>query len=115
KGLAAASLLWAPRAAAARNQASSVGRPPFLSRRIVVEARGEGPDVILIPGLASTAAVWSNVAGAMAASRRLHLVSVNGFGDLPARDNARGPIIGPVADELRRYIAEQQLIRPAVI
>lgn len=36
----------------------------FASDRIVVEARGEGADVILIPGLASTSAVWARTAQA---------------------------------------------------
>ena len=34
----------------------------FRSDRIVVEARGQGPDVILIPGLASTGEVWRRTA-----------------------------------------------------
>ena len=30
----------------------------FRSDRIIVETRGRGPDVILIPGLGSTATAW---------------------------------------------------------
>eukprot|EP01036_Dinobryon_divergens_P007774 gene7774-10372_t len=33
--------------------------PAFRSDRMVVTTRGEGPDVILIPGLASTSDVWA--------------------------------------------------------
>ena len=89
-------------------------RAAFQSRRIVVETRGDGPDLILIPGLASTSAVWSRTAARLT-GRRLHLVSVRGFGDLPPAANAEGAIMGAVAGELRRYIAEAGLQRPAVI
>ncbi len=86
----------------------------FRSGRIVVEARGSGPDVVLVPGLASTSAVWARTAERLD-GRRLHLVSVRGFGDLPAGDNADGAVMAGVAAELRRYIAGARLIRPAIV
>ncbi len=90
-------------------------RTGFRSRRIAVTTRGRGPDVLLIPGLASTAEVWRGVADRLAGRCRLHLVSVRGFGDLPAGANASGAVMAAVADEVRRYIAEQNLQRPALI
>lgn len=87
----------------------------FASRRITVETRGSGPDLILIPGLASTAAVWRSTADRLAGQYRLHLVSVRGFGDLAAQANADGAVLGPVAGEVLRYITESRLNRPAVI
>ncbi|HRJ64000.1 MAG TPA: alpha/beta hydrolase, partial [Brevundimonas sp.] len=71
--------------------------------------------VLLIPGLASTAEVWRGVADRLAGKRRLHLISVRGFGDLPAGANASGAVMAAVAAEVRRYIAEQGLERPALI
>ena len=88
---------------------------PFTSRRIAVSVRGQGPDLILIPGLASTADVWRSTAAQLERRFRLHLVSVRGFGDLPAQDNGNGAILAPVASDIRRYIAEQRLDRPAII
>ena len=108
KGLAGGASLWAFTGAAAWAQA------PFRSTRILIETRGEGPDLILIPGLASTSAVWGRVTARLA-GRRLHLVSVRGFGDLPAGANADGAIMGAVAGEVRRYIAETGLAAPAII
>ena len=87
----------------------------FASDRIVVEARGEGADVILIPGLASTSAVWARTAQALEGRYRVHLVTVRGFGDVSAGGNGEGLIGAPAAAEIRRYIAEQGLERPAVI
>ena len=88
---------------------------PFRSNRIVVETRGEGPDVILIPGLASTGDVWSRTANRLDDRYRVHLVTVRGFGNVPAGANEEGALVGPVASEVRRYIAAQRLDRPAII
>ncbi len=87
----------------------------FSSRRIAVTTRGRGADVLLIPGLASTAEVWRGVADRLAGKRRLHLISVRGFGDLPAGANASGAVMAAVAAEVRRYITEQRLEGPAII
>ena len=108
KGLAAGAALWGigPGAWA---------QTPFRSSRITVTTRGRGPDLILIPGLASTAEVWRELATQLEGRRRLHLVSVRGFGDLAAQANADGSVMPGVANEVRRYMAEQRLDRPAVI
>lgn len=87
----------------------------FRSDRIAVETRGRGPDVILIPGLASTSEVWARTAERLDDRYRVHLVSVKGFGTLPPGDNASGALTGPVAQEIRRYIAARRLERPALI
>ena len=98
--------------------ATALAAPPplvFQSDRILVETRGEGPDVILIPGLASTSAVWARTASALEGRYRVHLVTVRGFGAVPPGGNAEGLVGGPAAAEIRRYIAEKGLTRPAVI
>lgn len=113
RGLMAGAAVWATVGAPGGSQARAQGG--FQSRRIVVQTRGRGADLILIPGLASTSAVWSRTAAGLADRRRLHLVSVRGFGELPAGANADGAILGAVAGEVRRYIAEAGLRRPAII
>jgi pimeloyl-ACP methyl ester carboxylesterase len=87
----------------------------FRSNRILVESRGRGPDVVLIPGLASTSEVWRRTADRLDDRYRVHLVTVRGFGDAPVGANADGAVSGPVAAEIRRYIAERRLERPALI
>ena len=108
RGLAGAALLWS----AGSGVRAQTG---FSSRRITVTTRGQGSDVILIPGLASTAEVWRGVADRLAGQRRLHLVSVRGFGDLAPGANASGAVMSAIAAELRRYITVQGLERPAII
>lgn len=95
--------------------ASPATAQAFQSERIAVTARGAGPDVILIPGLASTPAVWDATAEALESRYRVHVVAVNGFGDTAPGANARGPLTAAIANEVRRYMAEQGLDRPAVI
>jgi pimeloyl-ACP methyl ester carboxylesterase len=100
---ALSALLAAPAAAA-----------PFKPTRISVEVRGSGPDVILIPGLASSRGVWSGTAAAVT-GYRYHLVQLAGFaGTAPGGNNA-GRVAAPVADEIARYIAANRLGRPAIV
>jgi pimeloyl-ACP methyl ester carboxylesterase len=88
--------------------------PAFSSSRISVEVRGTGPDVVLIPGMTASPAIWNGTVAAVP-GYRYHLVHVAGFGGAPARGNARGPVAGPVADEIARYIREARLARPALV
>ncbi len=83
--------------------------------RFTVEIRGEGPDVVLIPGLASSRAVWADTAARLEGRYRVHLVQVSGFAGEAVGGNAEGPVVSPLADEISAYIKAQGLDRPAVI
>jgi pimeloyl-ACP methyl ester carboxylesterase len=83
--------------------------------RFTVEVRGKGPDVILIPGLASSRAVWDDTAKRLEGRYRLHIIQVNGFAGQPAGANASGPVVAPLIEEIDGYIREQKLDHPAVI
>lgn len=85
----------------------------FKSDRIVVTTTGEGADVILIPGLSSSASVWDTTVQAVP-GYRYHVVQVKGFAGFPAEANATGPVIAPLAEEIARYIVSEKLDRPAV-
>jgi pimeloyl-ACP methyl ester carboxylesterase len=91
------------------------GGRAFVSDRVLVQTRGSGPDIILIPGLASTGEVWARTADRLDDRYRVHLVSIRGFGPVPAGANGGGALVAPVAAELRRYIRAAGLERPAVI
>lgn len=83
--------------------------------RFTVDVRGKGPDVILIPGLASSRDVWSDTAKRLEATHRVHLVQVNGFAGAPAGPNAEGAVVEPLEEEIAAYIADKKLKQPAVI
>ncbi|MGH7011831.1 MAG: alpha/beta fold hydrolase, partial [Caulobacteraceae bacterium] len=82
--------------------------------RISVEVIGEGPDLVFIPGLASSRATWKATAERLRSRYRLHLVQVAGFaGDL-ARANASGAVVVPTAEAIADYI-EGAHLAPATI
>ena len=112
--LCAAILLAACGTEAAREGAADPTRG-FVSDRISVVTRGVGPDIILIPGLASHRDVWAGVADSLDERYRLHLLQVNGFAGAAPGANADGPVSAPVAQEVARYISESGLQRPAII
>ena len=91
--------------------------PPgeFASERISVVVQGSGRDVILIPGLSSSRDVWNTTAAALDDTYRVHLVQLNGFAGAPVGANGEGLVSAPVAEEIARYIRENNLARPAVI
>lgn len=78
-------------------------------------AAGKAPDVILIPGLASSRDVYAAEAKLLSPNYRLHRLQVAGFAGEPAGPNASGPILGPVVEQLHRYIVDNKLDHPAVI
>jgi N-formylmaleamate deformylase len=86
----------------------------FAPTRFSVEVVGSGPDVILIPGLTASRNVWRGTVAAVP-GYRYHLVQVAGFAGDPARGNARGEVVAPLAEEIARYIAARGLIRPALV
>jgi len=93
---------------------SAIEAAPFQPTRFSVQVRGSGPDVILIPGLTAGRDVWETTARALP-GYRYHLIQVAGFAGEPARGNARGAVVAPLADEIARYIADRRLSRPAIV
>jgi pimeloyl-ACP methyl ester carboxylesterase len=85
------------------------------SDRITVTVRGQGPDVVLIPGLTSSGAVWDATAAHLEGHYRVHVVQIDGFAGVPARANAQGPVMQPVLDALDAYIKKNKLKSPVVI
>lgn len=86
-----------------------------VSDRITVTVRGKGADVVLIPGLTCSGAVWNATAKQLEGRYRLHIVQVAGFAGSPARANASGKIIQPTVDAIDLYIRTNHLQSPRVI
>lgn len=87
----------------------------FASTRIEVVAEGLGPDIILIPGLASHPNVWGAVAASLRGRYRLHFVHVKGFAGLRPEADTTQSVVVPVADEIARYVHESHLDRPVMV
>jgi pimeloyl-ACP methyl ester carboxylesterase len=84
---------------------------------VVIEgvAPGKGPDVLLIPGLASSRDVYATEAKLLTANYRLHLIQIAGFAGQPAGPNATGPILAPVVEQLHQYIVDNHLQKIPII
>jgi N-formylmaleamate deformylase len=98
--------------AAAPSSGFAQGR--FRPSRFSVQVRGRGPDVIMIPGLTMGRDVWDQAVRGVG-GYRYHLVTVAGFAGEPARGNAAGPVVAPIAAEIARYIQSAGLRRPAIV
>jgi len=107
----AGGLILATRAEAAP---APVFQAAFASDRLSVEVLGSGPDVVLVPGFASSREVWRAEAERLKATHRVHLVQLAGFAGEPWI-HGEGPFVQPMADELARYVREAGLARPALI
>jgi len=85
--------------------------PVFAPTRFTVVDQGTAgkPDIILIPGLASSRAVWDAEAKLLAPNYRLHIVQVDGFAGAPAGANATGAILPGIVEELHQYIVANKL------
>ncbi len=95
---------------------TTIARPAqFSSNRLSVVVTGSGPDVVLIPGLATSRDVWNGTVAAVP-GYRYHLVQIAGFaGTSPLGNAAPGPLLDQVAGEISLYIVEQRLVRPAIV
>ena len=112
--LAAALGLACAGAAAPAPAPSAPAAKPFAPTRFSVVVQGTGPDVILIPGLTGSRDVWKGTVAAVP-GYRYHLVQVAGFANTPARGNAQGNVVAPLAQEVARYIQSRGLRRPAIV
>jgi pimeloyl-ACP methyl ester carboxylesterase len=86
-----------------------------VSNRITVTVRGQGSDVLLIPGLASSGAVWDATANHLEKHFRLHIIQVAGFAGSPPQANAQGAVLQPTVDAIDAYIKTNKLQAPRVI
>ena len=116
-GLAAACIL----AGSATAQPAADPNRLFADSKIVVRDRfsdeivGKGPDLVLIPGLASSRVTWKATAERLRGKYRLHLIQIAGFAGEPARANATGDVLIPTAEALDAYLVEQRLAPATVI
>jgi len=81
---------------------------------ITIRTVGSGAPVVLIPGLASSTAVYDGIAAKIRGTHRLILVQVNGFAGTPPAATPDNLLPGMV-DELAAWLAANHVERPAVV
>ncbi|MBU1311224.1 MAG: alpha/beta hydrolase [Gammaproteobacteria bacterium] len=82
-----------------------------------VKVVGQGPAVILIPGVASSGEVWQSTVEALQADYQLHILTLAGFAGvqpIPMQSWGEG-YLATQQHAILRYISEQQLDKPVVI
>ncbi len=120
---AAVSLMAATLPAAGTTQTPPSAAAPrlFTDSRLVVKDRfsdeivGAGPDLIFIPGLASSRETWKATAERLKGRYRLHLIQIAGFAGEPGRANASGAVLVPTAEAIDAYIVAEHLAPATVI
>jgi pimeloyl-ACP methyl ester carboxylesterase len=80
-----------------------------------VRRTGAGPDVVLVPGLASSASVWDATVEMLEDTHTLHVVQVDGFGGAPANAETRDALLSGLAEDLAAYIEGQGLDAPTLV
>jgi pimeloyl-ACP methyl ester carboxylesterase len=82
--------------------------------RFTVTVTGQGPDVILIPGLATSGDVWDATVRQLTPTHRVHVIHIRGFGGVDSGINGgEGDLLPPLISEVAQYAAG--LPRPAMI
>ncbi|TYQ17614.1 UNVERIFIED_ORG: pimeloyl-ACP methyl ester carboxylesterase [Zoogloea ramigera] len=88
---------------------TAIAAPAF---KIDVTGNATGAPMILIPGLASSGAVWDGTVQRYCGARRCHVLTLAGFAGLPAID---GPLLATAEQQLSEYIAANKLAQPVIV
>lgn len=115
-GALLAAALIVPSLAHAAEPVMFPGESTVVTRdRFSDEIVGNGPDLVFIPGLASSRETWKAEAARLRGHYRVHLINLAGFAGEPSRANASGAIFVPTAEALDAYLVEQHLTPATVI
>lgn len=77
-----------------------------------VQVTGKGAPIVLIPGLASSGAVWDGTVKRYCGDHQCHVLTLAGFAGVPAID---APLLATTEQQLSAYIATNKLGKPVVI
>ena len=94
----------------AQAQAAPTSHPTFEVRVV-----GQGRPVILIPGLTCPGAVWDETVARYQRQYQCHVVSLAGFGGVPAPQPVPAHLLQDVRDQLLAYVKAQRLKQPVVV
>ena len=101
----------APAQPVAATAPSNLVQLPHIS----VEVVGKGSPVVLIPGLSMSRENWRETAKGVAATHRVHLVQINGFGGSAAGGNTQPGLMPGVVADLSTYRRQQKIPKAAIV
>ena len=76
--------------------AAAIASSAHAATPFEVRVTGNGPDVLLIPGLASSGDVWDDTVKALAPHHRCHVFTLAGFAGVPAQPGHLHSVVGLV-------------------
>lgn len=77
-----------------------------------VRVEGQGPPMILVPGLSCDGRVWNRTAGHLKDRYQCHILSLAGFAGTPP---VEGEFLPTMRDGIVRYMREKKLARPVLV
>ncbi len=97
---------------AAQETASNMGeeiesQQILEGKSFTVLVEGDGPDVVLIPGLATPRDVWNPLRAQLSKTHRVHSVQIRGFGDDPKSNVDSDMLLNDIVSELADYIDDK--------
>jgi pimeloyl-ACP methyl ester carboxylesterase len=95
---------------AAAPVAAAASGPAPQSFRVAVS--GDGPPMILIPGMASSGETWDTTVARYRDRYTCHVLTLAGFAGVPPIDT---PLLAAVREELAAYVRENRLDRPVIV
>lgn len=113
-GCAAQSSSPSIKAADGTNDLAGIVSCEYQQGWLSVRTVGAGPDIILLPGLASAGQVWDGTVAALKDQYRFHIADVAGFAGQPVAE-PREAVIEGLSDDVANYIASQNLDQPIVV
>jgi len=87
----------------------------FESEFLSVKAEGNGSDLILIHGFASSPEVWSGLVDKIGSEYRLHSVTITGFAGSKSPTKQPESYLNTLRDEIARYIEQEKLDSPTLM
>ncbi|UTF58798.1 alpha/beta fold hydrolase [Gilvimarinus sp. DA14] len=90
----------------------AVGSANAADKRFDVKVTGEGPAMIMIPGLNTPGKVWNELADHYQSQYQVHVLTLHGFAGAALKSE---PSLAAVKDDLLAYISEQQLDAPVLV
>jgi len=112
--LSAASVTTVPAVAAPPALSALVADNPAAHPSFTVRVVGKGRPLLLIPGLTCPGAVWDETVARYQKQYQCHVVSLAGFGGIPA-PASNSQLLLNVRDQLLTYIKTQKLNKPVVV
>ena len=88
---------------------------PAAHPAFVVRVVGQGRPMLLIPGLTCPGTVWDETVARYQRQYQCHVVSLAGFGGVPAQQPVPAHLLQDVRDQLLAYVKTQRLKQPIVM